>query len=54
MSGMLGDEFIEHTATSRHGVGAPLGGIGLEIAIHAEILTRGTTQGQQENGEGIE
>jgi len=50
----VGDEFVEHATLTKQGMGAPLGGVDLEMAVHAEALARGPEQGQQEDREGVE
>src|SRR3954470_20424644 len=52
--GHVGDQIVEHAALAEQGMGAGLDGVGLEMAVHAEALTGGAEQGEQDDGEGIE
>src|SRR3954465_14323633 len=52
--GHVGDQIVEHAALAEQGMRQGLGGLGLEMAGHAEALTGGAEQGEQDDDEGIE
>src|SRR5271163_2630894 len=48
------DQFVEHAALAEERMGAMLGGVGLEMAVHAETFSGGAEQRQENDGEGVE
>ena len=48
------DQFVEHAALAEERMGAMLGGVGLEMAVHAETFSGGAEQGQENDREGVE
>src|SRR5271170_6307324 len=41
------DQFVEHAALAEERMGAMLGGVGLEMAVHAETFSGGAEQRQE-------
>src|SRR6202453_1483719 len=48
------DQFVEHAALAEERMGAMLGGVGLEMAVHAETFSGGAEQRQENDREGVE
>ena len=48
------DQFVEHAALAEERMGAMLGGVGLEMAVHAEAFSGGAEQRQENDREGVE
>src|SRR5271168_596679 len=46
------DQFVEHAALAEERMGAMLGGVGLEMAVHAETFSGGAEQRQENDREG--
>src|SRR5271156_4918304 len=45
------DQFVEHAALAEERMGAMLGGVGLEMAVHAETFSGGAEQRQENDRE---
>ena len=48
------DQFVEPAALAEERMGAMLGGVGLEMAVHAEAFSGGAEQRQENDREGVE
>ncbi len=50
----VGDQGVEQAALAEQGMGSVLGGVRLEVTVHAEAFARGAEQRQKGDREGIE
>src|SRR5208282_768770 len=48
------DQLVEHAALAEERMSAMLGGVGLEMAVHAEAFSGGAEQRQENDREGVE